>query len=121
MRWALLLCAAPTCFSGACFSTNKVEYKESTDSQPQTISAPTVNRHIPLRFVLMTQTGVEDVAPFNRLKTAVSRANLAFNQAGVNFYIRSIERYALPQFYNARADLTSSPLKVIQRKDNLSA
>lgn len=69
----------------------------------QEFSTTGVERVIPIRFVQMRQVGTTPLlVSLERLSRLVGNANVAFQPAGVQFYIKSIESYQMPIFYKAR-------------------
>lgn len=74
-------------------------------SDAHAFSSVGIERLIPLRFILMkSHLSDPDHVTFETILRRVRDANTIFRPAGVQFYLKSIERYAMPSF----ADISDS-------------
>jgi hypothetical protein len=99
------LAAAGGCSSDAP-DTLPAEPAPRTNSDPL-LTAWGAEKLIPLRFVnLLTCVpgpGCPDNASYNALLSSVTYANRVFKQAGIQFWIRAVDRFYAPTFANWKA------------------
>jgi hypothetical protein len=87
--------------------------EEAVGEKSQDFSTTGVERVIPIRFVQMRQSGTTPpLVSLEQISRLVGNANFAFQPAGVQFYIKSVESYQMPNFYRSRdgsTDTVSTP------------
>lgn len=77
---------------------------EPTTSTAEALSDPGMEKKIPLRFINLKSCtpgpGCPDNADYDDILLAVDRANDVYKAAGIQFWVKSVERYRTPNLAN---------------------
>jgi len=101
----LALAVTGASFAAACTSDPPPRRNEPTASsiaaKHDALNPNGAERIIPIRFIEMLQSaGDAGNASLEAILQSVQNANQTWKEAGVQFWVRSIERYVMPHFYN---------------------